>query len=140
MLDDIKQMVGGKGDITDLAAIASKNPELVAAAAGLLGSKAKTGGFDGLMDSFRRSGLDDAVSSWLGNGANKSVTADQVKNAIGDDSLTEFAQKAGLSLADAGPALAAVLPSLIDKLSPEGKMPDVASLEGAVAAILGKPN
>lgn len=140
MFDDIKEMVAGKGDITDLAAIAAKNPEFVTAAAGLLSSRAQTGGFDGLMDSFRGAGLDDAVSSWLGDGANKSITADQVKRAIGDDSLSEFAQKAGLSLSDAGPALASVLPSLIDKLSPDGKMPGVGSLEGAVAAILGKPN
>lgn len=59
---------------------------------------------------------------------------------MGDASLAEFASKAGLSAADAGPALAAMLPSLVDKLSPEGKMPEPGSLEGAVAALFGKAN
>lgn len=139
LFDDLKQMFSG-ADAGDLASLAAKNPELVAAAAGLLSSRARTGGLDGLMDAFRSEGMGDTVSSWLGSGANQAVTADQVKKAIGDDSLSEFASKAGLSAADAGPALAAMLPSLVDKLSPEGKMPEPGSLEGAVAALFGKAN
>jgi uncharacterized protein YidB (DUF937 family) len=90
------------------------------------------------MSAFERKGLGTIMDSWSGTATNQSIGADQVAKVLGNDTIGQFASKAGIGIEDAGPALAAVLPSLIDQLSPKGKAPDAGSLEGALASILSR--
>jgi uncharacterized protein YidB (DUF937 family) len=139
LMDDLLKNVGGVGGI---ASIAARNPQVLAAAASLLSSKdpsvGGSGGLGGLMSAFERKGLGTIMDSWIGTGTNQSIGADQVAKVLGNDTIGQFAIKAGIGIEDAGPALAAVLPSLIDQLSPKGKAPDAGSLEGALASILSR--
>jgi uncharacterized protein YidB (DUF937 family) len=48
----------------------------------------------------------------------------QVSQALGSDRITQLAQQAGLSPGQASAGLATMLPHLIDKLTPGGKLPD----------------
>ena len=43
---------------------------------------------------------------------------------LGPDLLTQLAQKSGLSVEDLTHKLAQVLPQAVDKLTPEGRIPD----------------
>jgi uncharacterized protein YidB (DUF937 family) len=139
LMDDLLKNVGG---IEGLASIAARNPQVLAAAASLLSSKdpsvGGSGGLGGLMSAFEKKGLGSVMDSWIGTGTNQSIGADQVAKVLGNDTMSQFAGKAGIGIEDAGPALAAVLPSLIDQLSPKGKAPDAGSLEGALASILSR--
>jgi len=73
---------------------------------------------------FQGSGRDVAsrTRSWLGDGANESISAAQVKQAIGSDKVAAFARTLGIDSEDASQKLAQVLPELIDKSSQGGSL------------------
>lgn len=128
--------------IANVAEFASQNPDLAKAAMSLLSSRdTSVGGSDGLagiIGALKTNGLDDIVSSWLGSGANKAINPDQVKTALGNDTLKQFAQKAGIGSADdASTVLAGILPGIVDKLSPNGRLPDAKGLDGLIGGLLG---
>ena len=105
----------------------AKNPQLVNAALSLLSSRdasvGGTAGLTGRVSAFQQKGLGDMVSAWVSKGPNPPVSASQLRDVLGPAVLAQFAQKAGLSASDAGGALAAVLPALVDHLTPEGQVP-----------------
>ena len=88
------------------------------------------------MGAFDSKGLGSVMESWVGSGENKAIDASQLVSLLGNDTMKAFAQKAGLSLADAGPAIAAVLPSLINGLTSQGQAPEASSLESALGGLL----
>jgi len=103
-------------------------------AAGLLGgvlemlTSQQAGGLQGLVQSFAQKGLGDIVSSWVSTGPNLPVSAGQIQSVLGSDAITSLAQKAGVAPDAAGKLLAQVLPGLVDKLTPEGKIPESGGL------------
>jgi len=66
--------------------------------------------------------LAQIAKSWLGDGDNASISADQVKEAIGDDKVAAFAEKLGIDKEQAGNKLSELLPDLIDKSSRGGNL------------------
>jgi len=86
------------------------------------------GGLSGLAQSFHEKGLGGIMSSWVGTGQNLPITADQIQHVLGSDQVKELAAKAGISPDLASSSLATMLPSLIDKLTPNGQMPDHSNL------------
>lgn len=117
-----------------------KNPQLVNAAASLLSSKkgsvGGTGGLGGLLTSFQKKGLGDVADSWVSTGANKPVSAAQVSDVLGQDTVAEFSQKAGIGQAEGGAALATLLPALVNQVTPKGQVPQSAALESALGSLL----
>ena len=95
-------------------------------AAGVLGllTNQETGGLAGLMQAFNQQGLGEVISSWVGTGTNAAITPDQVQQVLGSDVIQQLAEKSGISVDAAKAQLAELLPSLIDKATPEGKVPE----------------
>lgn len=120
----------------DAARFASDNPEIAKAAMKLLSSDTG-GGLGGLLSNLESGGLGDAVSSWLGSGSNKAIDPAKLKDAIGADALSGFAKDAGVSGSEASALLAGILPGLVDKLSPDGKLPDAGGLDSVLGGLLG---
>jgi uncharacterized protein YidB (DUF937 family) len=85
------------------------------------------GGLSGILEKFKQAGLGDVASSWIGKGDNKPVTADQVHVVFGPAEIAAIAAKLGIQPADISKAMAKVLPSLIDKLTPHGKIEEPAA-------------
>lgn len=90
-----------------------------------------TGGDDGfdlgrLVSLFTSSGgeVAEKAKSWLGDGANDKISAEQVQAAIGDDKIAAFASKLGIGSKEAGNSLSELLPTLIDKSSAGGNLLD----------------
>ena len=81
------------------------------------------GGLGGLLDKLRNGGLADAANSWVGTGANQPVTPGGLSSALGKTTVSELAQKAGTTEADILDILTQVLPQLVDKLTPNGRVP-----------------
>jgi predicted outer membrane repeat protein len=106
---------------------------LFQAAMGFLNNSAgqQGGGLQGLIGTLQNAGLGDAVSSWLGSGANHAISGEQLQNALGSDQLGQLAAAAGLSHGDTANHLADILPGIIDKLSPNGQLPDVGNINPA---------
>ncbi len=137
MLNDL---LGNSGALGGIAALAMKNPKLLGAAVSMLSAKDSSvggsGGLGALVQAFQGKGLGDVMSSWISTGDNKSISADQLSNVLGKDTLSQFATKAGINEGDAGSALAELLPNLVNHITPAGKMPDGNALEGALGALL----
>lgn len=94
------------------------------------------GGLGGLISTFQAKGMGGLVSSWVGTGANQPVSGDQVASAIGSEKVDEIAGKLGMSVDQVKAGLASVLPVVIDKLTPDGKVPQLPGagmLEGLAA-------
>jgi len=81
------------------------------------------GGLSGLVQSFHDQGLGGLVSSWTGTGQNLPISADQIHQVLGSQTVQALAAKAGIPVDTAGSSLAQILPSLIDKLTPNGEVP-----------------
>ena len=82
------------------------------------------GGLQGLVQSFHDKGMGGLVSSWISSGPNPPISGEQVHQVLGSDQVKALAAKAGISPDVAGTAIAQILPSLVDKLTPNGSVPD----------------
>lgn len=76
----------------------------------------------GLVAALEKGGLDPQVRSWLGNGTNLPITADQLKTVLGNSQVQEFARHFGLPVDQTLDALAKYLPEIVDKASPNGTL------------------
>ena len=97
-----------------------------------------SGGFDlgDLVGKFTGSGGDLAskAKSWLGDGGNEPVSADEIQDAIGSDKIEAFAKKLGVGREEASSGLSQILPDLIDKSSKGGNLLDSV---GGVSGLVG---
>jgi uncharacterized protein YidB (DUF937 family) len=83
-------------------------------------------GLSNLQKNAESQGLGHIVGSWIGTGPNQSVSPDQVENLVGQDRIDQLASRAGISSSIASAALARILPVLVDRLTPRGKLPQAA--------------
>jgi uncharacterized protein YidB (DUF937 family) len=132
-LDDVlgsaKEAIGAGG---------AGQTNLVNSVLGLFSGGGSGGGFLGIVQSLRDKGLGEIVSSWIGTGRNLPVTAEQLRNGLGPELIGQLASKAGLPPNIAEAKLAEILPVLIDKLTPEGKIPEPGILQEGVNLLRGK--
>ncbi|WFL66803.1 YidB family protein [Pantoea sp. X85] len=78
------------------------------------------GGVEVLLQKFQQGGLGQVLNNWLGSGSNMSIDGGEIQNALGNDQLQSLADKLGTDVQGASGTLAALLPQVIDKLSPQG--------------------
>jgi uncharacterized protein YidB (DUF937 family) len=87
------------------------------------GGENPAGGLGGLVDAFKKAGLGDKADSWVGTGENKAVTAPEIEKGVGGDVIDALAQQTGLSRDELLIRLKDVLPAMVDKMTPGGKLP-----------------
>jgi uncharacterized protein YidB (DUF937 family) len=80
----------------------------------------------GMVNNAQSQGLGHIVQSWISNGPNQSVGPQQVQSIVGQDRINEIASRVGLPPAIASAALSRILPAIVDKLTPEGHLPQAA--------------
>lgn len=85
------------------------------------------GGVQGMVDQMRANGLGPTVHSWINEGPNASIGAQDVHRAFGDQTMSEIAARAGMSTEELAVRLAQILPHAVDALTPEGKVPGAPS-------------
>ncbi|MFL5044492.1 MAG: YidB family protein [Xanthobacteraceae bacterium] len=76
-----------------------------------------------LVDRFQQSGHGDVAHSWVGTGPNRAVTPDQMRDALGEDTVSSLAEQAGINEVDLLNGLSQDLPEAVDQLTPEGRVP-----------------
>jgi|HubBroStandDraft_6_1064221.scaffolds.fasta_scaffold134571_2 uncharacterized protein YidB (DUF937 family) len=117
ILDNLENMAMSK--------VAGSNPE----AAGVLQMiQNHPGGINGLVQAFHDNGMGAVVNSWVGGGANQAITPDQIQKVLGSGPVQALAQKLGVSPEQASSTLSQLLPTLMDKLTPNGAVPEQSSL------------
>jgi uncharacterized protein YidB (DUF937 family) len=77
----------------------------------------------GLVAALEKGGLGPQVQSWLGNGTNMPITADQLKAVLGNAQVQQFARQMGLPVDEMLKVVAQYLPEIVDKASPNGVLP-----------------
>ena len=99
-------------------------------------------GFDlgEIVSKFQGSGDEVAkkAKSWLGDGANESISASQIQDVIGSDKIAAFAKKLGIDSDKASGELAQILPRLVDKSSQGGQLLDSIGGKGLLAGFASK--
>ena len=95
------------------------------------------GGMNGVLEKLKAGGLAEQAASWVGKGENLSITADQISNVLGNGAIAEMAAKFGLAPEVLSGQIAQHLPSVIDRMTPNGEVTtDSSSLLGAVFGML----
>ena len=97
--------------------------------------KGKSGGLDGLIEQFKSKGLGDIISSWVSTGENKPISTSQITQALGSDQVQSIASKLGISTEEAAAKLSEALPKVVDKLTPDGTVPEGNMLEKGMDSI-----
>ncbi|WP_407945511.1 YidB family protein [Paraburkholderia hiiakae] len=106
------------------------------------------GGLNGLIEKFQQGGLGDVVQSWVGNGENQPVSADQLHNVLGSDVVSGLAQKVGMQPDQVSGLLAQVLPHVVNAATPTGEVPQGGQINtesvlgtlGGLASLFGGGN
>lgn len=110
--------------------------DLLGAVIGMLGQgggqAGGLGGLAGLVAKFQQSGLGDVAASWVGTGQNQAISPDQLGGVLGNDTIAGMAQQMGMNQGDLLGQLSQMLPQVVDKLTPNGQIP-----QGDIGGILG---
>ena len=87
------------------------------------------GGLNDLIGKLAAGGAGPQVNSWVGHGANQPIQPGQLGSALGQNTLNELSQRTGMSQQELLNQLAAVLPQLINRMTPNGRVPTLAELD-----------
>jgi uncharacterized protein YidB (DUF937 family) len=131
LLDSVMGAIGGSQG-------GGGNAALLNAVIGMLaqgnGNAGGLGGLAGLVAKMQQGGLGDVVGSWVGTGQNLPVSPGDLGGVLGSDTVTNMANQLGLDNNDLLGQLSQLLPQVVDKLTPQGQMPqgDLGSLLGGL--------
>ena len=110
--------------------------DLLGAVIGMLGQSGGQGGglggLAGLVNKMQQSGLGDVANSWVGTGENQAIAPDQLGNVLGGDMISGLSKQLGMNQGDLLGQLSQMLPQVVDKLTPNGQVP-----QGDIGNILG---
>ncbi len=81
---------------------------------------AQHGGVQGLVEQFEKGGMGGLVQSWVGTGTNLPISADQLHQVLGSDTVKGLAAKLGIDPQEMLQKLSAALPDAVDKMTPDG--------------------
>ncbi len=113
ILNTVKSVLGGAGD---------KEPDLMSSVLNLIGGQ--SGGLSGFVQQFASKGLGDVAQSWVSTGKNLPISPDQLQSVLGSDVVKGLASKLGMDSNALTSQLSNLLPQAVDKLTPEGKIPE----------------
>jgi uncharacterized protein YidB (DUF937 family) len=92
----------------------------------VLGAKDGQGGLSAIVAKLQQAGLGDQVKSWIGNGQNLPITAEQLQQVLGSDTVKQLAARYNIPVDQITQILAQQLPKAVDHASPDGKLPHTA--------------
>jgi uncharacterized protein YidB (DUF937 family) len=86
-------------------------------------------GLGGLIGKLTAGGAGQQVNSWVGSGQNEPIQPGHLGGALGGNVLDELSKRTGMSQQELLNQLSAVLPQLVNNLTPKGRMPTLADFE-----------
>ena len=93
-----------------------------------LGEMIRTDGLADLLAGFNDAGDEAKVESWVGSIPNERTDEGSVKRAIGRGRIAAMAEHLGATPDQVAEALARIIPSAVDALTPGGNLPSGAKL------------
>ena len=132
LLDSIAgQVLGSLSNSGD-----GRHAGLLEAIGGLVNNP-QSGGLQGLITAFEQNGLGGVIASWVGTGQNLPISAEQLQSVLGNEQVEALAQKLGFTPQEVSGHLAELLPQVVDKLTPEGTVPEGGALGGLLGMLKG---
>jgi uncharacterized protein YidB (DUF937 family) len=119
LLDDVLGMAGMGGG----TAQNSQHASALGAIMDYINSP-QVGGISGLQQMFQNQGLGGLISSWIGTGQNLPISQNQLQDVLHNDTLQNVAAKAGLDPSQLTGMMSQLLPHMVDKLTPNGQIPE----------------
>lgn len=122
------------GALGQAAGSGAGQPDLMQVVMGLV---QQAGGLEGLLAKLQQGGLGEAAASWVSTGQNLPVSGEQLQGALGG-LLGPLAGQLGMAPGALSDSLAALLPGIVDGLTPNGQvpaggaMPDLSGLLGSL--------
>jgi len=104
---------------------------------GLLGGGDKMD-LGSLVSGLQEKGLGSVAESWLGDGENQEISAEQLKDVLGEEKVAAAAEKLGTDEGSLLDNLKDTLPQMIDKSSSGGSLLDSVGGIGALGGIAKK--
>jgi uncharacterized protein YidB (DUF937 family) len=83
-------------------------------------------GLTAILQQLESKGLGQVVQSWVGTGPNQPISSEQIEKAIGSEQIQQLAAHVGVSPDVIRSHLAEILPKIVDRLTPDGKLPATA--------------
>jgi uncharacterized protein YidB (DUF937 family) len=96
------------------------------------GAGGSGGGLGGLLEQLQRTGFREQADSWVSRGANRPISPDAMSQIFGKDGLEAIARQAGISPDEASHGLSDLLPEVVDRMTPDGAVPDPDALANSV--------
>jgi uncharacterized protein YidB (DUF937 family) len=84
---------------------------------------ALSGGLNDLLKQLQQNGQGDVANSWVGTGQNKAIAPTDLASALGADRINGLMAYSGMSREDMLSGLSKHLSNVVDKLTPEGRLP-----------------
>ena len=97
---------------------------ITSALGGLMAGKNGNPDLGGLISSMQSKGLGSVASSWLGDGQNEEISANQVRDVVGSDKVANMAEQLHTDEDSLLDGLKEALPQIIDKSSRGGSLLD----------------
>jgi uncharacterized protein YidB (DUF937 family) len=82
-----------------------------------------SGGLNDLLKQFQQNGHGEVAQSWIGSGPNKTISPDNLEDALGADRINTLSSLSGMSRDDLLNGLSQQLPDVVDQLTPDGRLP-----------------
>src|SRR5215470_6151013 len=122
LLDDVLGMAGVGG--------AAQSPQHAGALGAIMDyiNSPQVGGLSGLQQMFHNQGLGGLISSWIGTGQNMPISQDQLQSVLHGEALQNVAARAGIDPSQLTNMMSQLLPHVVDKLTPDGQVPDSGAL------------
>ncbi len=117
---------GGIGDVLG---------QILGGSGGMGGASTGPGSLGTLLEGFQRAGYGEQASSWVGTGQNTAIPPDAIEKVFGPGGLAAIARQAGVSEGDAARGLSQLLPEVVDRVTPNGIVPDLDALVASVDAM-----
>jgi uncharacterized protein YidB (DUF937 family) len=128
---------GGAGGGQEAALMNAVMALLADNGGGGAGGAGGLGGLGALVSKLQQGGLADVVNSWVSTGQNMPVSADQLQQALGSDTLGPLARQLGLGEGALAGGLAGLLPQVVDGLTPDGQLPAGGGATPDLGALIG---
>ena len=111
-------------------------------ALGSLMGNGETPDIGSLLSGLQSGGLGDIAKSWLGDGDNAPISADQVRNVVDGSKLSKLASVLGTDEGSVLSGLQEAMPQMVDKASSGGSLLDsiggISGVANLAKGLLGK--
>lgn len=134
-------LLGGGGlNMGMLGAVAPILPSLLPALLKMLGGSSSGGktGVEQVVSNMQAQGLGPKADSWVGPGPSEPISPDEAEQALGPDKVQQLSDESGVPKDQVKHGLSALLPGVMNHLTPDGKLPNPDQLQGIIGGLLGR--